>query len=318
MDVWSTHISRQFQEPFWFNERTGISTWHDPHLKHRVIYSAKPGRETGIEEPKATLGVRRFHNWIKAVAISRALSHAGASGGTSRVLDLACGRGGDLLKLQGNGVEEYIGIDHSPAALTEAKRRADQLGIDEFQMDFNTFDMRCPLPSSSVPSNFFDMVMCMFGPHFAYSAANHAKCFWDNVRRSLRPGGTFVCIFPSRTAIDSLLAGQRKVERELFSVELVDRDRVIFHVRGSTPHEAEPMVAPEVVCNDLTRAGLHVQFQGAPRLLRARRDSSAPSRAAMRCPERLTRVQWELADLQYVIIASASDCDGETTGTKRK
>ena len=307
MDVWSTHKSRQFGQTFWFNERTGISTWNDPRLKHRVVYSSKPAREMGAEEHKDSIGLRRFHNWIKAVAIARACKHASASGSASRVLDLACGRGGDLLKIAALGVTEYIGIDHSESALSEARTRAAALSSHDAPPAFFCGDIRCPLASTIAPRESFDVVMCMFGPHFAYSARNHAICFWENVRRSLRPGGTFVCIFPSRTAIEKLLNGQSCVAKALFTVSRAGRDQVVFHVHGSTPREPEPMAAPGEVCKDMLDAGLHVQFQGTPRTLRARRDGNAPSRAAMRCPERLNTAQWDLADLQCVIIASASD-----------
>lgn len=315
MDIWSTHQSRQFGKTFWFNERTGISTWHDPQLKHRVLYSSKPARETGAEEPKATVGLRRFHNWIKAVAIARAYNHASATGSASRVLDLACGRGGDLLKINALGVTEYIGIDHSESALSEARTRAASLPSEDAQHAFFCGDIRCPLASTIAPEGSFDVVMCMFGPHFAYSARNHTVCFWENVRRSLRPGGTFACIFPSRTAIEKLLNGQSYVAKSLFTVRRAGRDRVVFHVHGSTPQEPEPMAAPGDVCKDMLDAGLHVQFQGTPRTLRARRDASVPSRAAMRCPERLNAAQWDLADLQCVIIASASDEPSESSAS---
>jgi len=48
--------------------------------------------------------MRNFNNWVKSVLIGR---HA-VRGGT--VLDLGCGKGGDLLKWKKAGIATYIGL----------------------------------------------------------------------------------------------------------------------------------------------------------------------------------------------------------------
>tara|TARA_B110000046_G_scaffold184544_1_gene223311 strand:+ start:1853 stop:2785 length:933 start_codon:yes stop_codon:yes gene_type:complete len=63
--------------------------------------------------------VRRMNNWCKRVLIRR---HGGSSLARKNVLDLGCGRGGDLLKL--NGCASYAGIDISGKSVDEAMVRA--------------------------------------------------------------------------------------------------------------------------------------------------------------------------------------------------
>lgn len=63
------------------------------------------------------IGLKKFNNWTKSVLISK-FAHAAAppgSGGGGRragikVLDIGCGKGGDLPKWAKANTDEYIGI----------------------------------------------------------------------------------------------------------------------------------------------------------------------------------------------------------------
>ncbi|KAL7458052.1 hypothetical protein ACHAWC_009554 [Mediolabrus comicus] len=85
--------------------------------------------------------MRSFNGWVKATQISELdpdiiiSSSAGESGGDNkkrarraplRVLDLACGKGGDLGKwtLHQRGIENYVGIDVARGSLIDAALRA--------------------------------------------------------------------------------------------------------------------------------------------------------------------------------------------------
>ena len=62
------------------------------------------------------------------------------SRGARRLLDLACGRGGDLLKWADADVQEVVGVDLSPKEIEEANRRYRELkkkvpaSVDKFQL----------------------------------------------------------------------------------------------------------------------------------------------------------------------------------------
>jgi SAM-dependent methyltransferase len=61
--------------------------------------------------------VHRFNNYVKACLIQTFLKPCGS------VLDIPCGRGGDLKKYRENNAGSYYGIDIVPERIQEAKLR---------------------------------------------------------------------------------------------------------------------------------------------------------------------------------------------------
>jgi hypothetical protein len=90
-------------------------------------YNARPEVGKGAREASPIIGLKNFNNWVKSVLILRfahpALSEspAGRVGGAppgfkakgGKVLDLGCGKGGDLSKWQRAPVMEYVGVGES-------------------------------------------------------------------------------------------------------------------------------------------------------------------------------------------------------------
>jgi mRNA (guanine-N7-)-methyltransferase len=85
--------------------------------------NARP--DVGIEQRRDSriIGLRNFNNWIKSVLITRFAHPAlavsavtdggGARGGRGlrgKVLDLGCGKGGDLNKWSKARIKEYIAL----------------------------------------------------------------------------------------------------------------------------------------------------------------------------------------------------------------
>ena len=79
--------------------------------------------DVGVTQRQASpiIGLKNFNNWVKSVLIAR-FAHPALHGdenrdgkasgpvGGGRVLDLGCGKGGDLNKWQKAKVREYVGI----------------------------------------------------------------------------------------------------------------------------------------------------------------------------------------------------------------
>jgi len=61
--------------------------------------------------------LKKFHNDVKRELIKA------YAGGASRLLDLACGRGGDMKKWADAQIAEVVGVDLSPKEIEEAQRR---------------------------------------------------------------------------------------------------------------------------------------------------------------------------------------------------
>lgn len=78
--------------------------------------NARP--EVGLVQRRESpiIGLRNFNNWIKSVLITK-FAHPALSppNGKGKVLDMGCGKGGDLAKWSKARVREYVGLGtHTP------------------------------------------------------------------------------------------------------------------------------------------------------------------------------------------------------------
>jgi mRNA (guanine-N7-)-methyltransferase len=143
------------------------------------------------------LGVRRFNNWIKSVLIHR---YAGAN---ATILDLCCGKGGDLMKFVKAGVRSYVGADHAIVSLQDAVQRYNEITPLPFQATFICADCHSARLSRGLPSDFplFDLVSCQFALHYSFETEARARMFACNIGERLKPGGFFVATFPNSNVL---------------------------------------------------------------------------------------------------------------------
>ncbi|CDO95804.1 unnamed protein product [Kluyveromyces dobzhanskii CBS 2104] len=159
-----------------YNERTFISK------KHNRNYSP-------------IIKLRNFNNAIKYMLIDR-FTRTG-----DVVLELACGKGGDLRKYGSAGISQFIGVDISNASITEALKRYHSMRNLEYQVILITGD--CfgeslgtavePFPECRFPCN---VVSCQFALHYAFETEEKARRMLLNVTKSLKIGGYFFGTIP--------------------------------------------------------------------------------------------------------------------------
>jgi mRNA (guanine-N7-)-methyltransferase len=218
-------------------------------------YNAVPqrGREWRKTDSRIK-GLRSFNNWIKSVIIQkfspnedyapRAQERGGmvfAEGPSMSkgllVLDIGCGKGGDLGKWQQapQPVELYVGIDNADISIDQAKDRYRQMsgrggggrggrggghGRPQrplFQGEFYVQDAfgdtinkvalirDVGFDGSSGPSRFggggFDVVSMMFCMHYAFESEAKARQMLKNVAGALKKGGRFIGTIPNSDVI---------------------------------------------------------------------------------------------------------------------
>eukprot|EP00467_Chlorarachnion_reptans_P000542 CAMPEP_0114533386 /NCGR_PEP_ID=MMETSP0109-20121206/27218_1 /TAXON_ID=29199 /ORGANISM="Chlorarachnion reptans, Strain CCCM449" /LENGTH=1030 /DNA_ID=CAMNT_0001716607 /DNA_START=32 /DNA_END=3125 /DNA_ORIENTATION=+ len=161
-------------------------------------------RAQGVAAP-----LKRFHNQVKRRLIMR---FCGRRRGL-RLLDLACGRGGDLHKWKAAGIAYVRGIDLSPAEIDTARRRYGESKnkFSRMKVDFEQSDH---VGSGPVPglNNQYDAVTCMFAAHYFFRDRNMLQNFLSNVSRALKPGGYFFGCAPDGKEVLKVL-NQRKEYR---------------------------------------------------------------------------------------------------------
>ncbi|KAL0577252.1 mRNA cap guanine-N7 methyltransferase [Marasmius crinis-equi] len=158
-----------------------------------LSYNSRPdvGVEQRLESP--IIGLKNFNNWVKSVLISRfaqpALASSPYSGrgsgpgrGSGKVLDMGCGKGGDLNKWAKAKIKELLAVDIASVSVDQAHCYREPLtkGFAQHQL--------------STPLDVVSMQFCM---HYAFESEEKARCMLNNVSRWLRPGGIFIGTIPN-------------------------------------------------------------------------------------------------------------------------
>lgn len=119
-----------------------------------------------------------------------------------KVLDLGCGKGGDLQKWQKARTRLYFGLDIAETSIHQARERAASLRAGMgFTAIFNTLDCFSQ-PLSRVLDKEqlaapFDVVSMQFCMHYAFESVSKARMMLENVARYLRVGGRFIGTIPN-------------------------------------------------------------------------------------------------------------------------
>lgn len=159
----------------------------------REHYDQRPNQDTQSRKQSPIYRLRAFNNWIKAVQINEAVEALTARRPSLSVLDMACGKGGDLGKWRRTRtVGEYWGVDIAPMSIEHARERLASLGNLPFAVHLRAADAFAqPLPSD-IPRGGIDVVTCQFALHYAFRTENVLRQALQNVADSLRPGGLFI------------------------------------------------------------------------------------------------------------------------------
>ena len=143
--------------------------------------------------PAAVLQIQRnAHNALKEKCIHDAVYFSGAvPSSTLTVLDLACGRGGDLPKLRAFTVD-YHGVDVADKALEEARRRFAEMSMQGTLSTYCSDAASVELP----PVLKADVAIMNFALHYFTGSEEHCSQLLAKVSAALRPGGVFCGVYP--------------------------------------------------------------------------------------------------------------------------
>jgi SAM-dependent methyltransferase len=140
--------------------------------------------KVALDAPAQCSVLRRAHNVAKRALLTHALSIVPITIADCDVLDLACGRGGDLNKLC--GCRTYTGADTALYALNELERRA-----AEIDMQVTVYHV----DAAQVPDGMYHLAICNFALHYFCDTMEHCAALLDKVSSCLRPDGVFCGTF---------------------------------------------------------------------------------------------------------------------------
>lgn len=182
--------------------------------------------------------MRNFNNWLKSVLIGEILEQVRGVGSRQLcVLDLGCGKGGDLLKWRRGGISHLVCADLAEVSVEQCQIRYQDMKKKShfnekiYSAEFITADCTKELLSEKLedPTLMFDICSCQFVYHYSFESEQKADMMLRNACEHLKPGGFFIGTTPDAfelvkrlEASDSLSFGN-----EVFNVS--------FQSKGSYP-----------------------------------------------------------------------------------
>ncbi|KAM0835524.1 hypothetical protein ACQ4PT_062874 [Festuca glaucescens] len=165
-------------------------------------YSARTNQSLEERENSPIIHLKKLNNWIKSVLV-QLYTRPG-----DRVLDLACGKGGDLIKWDKARVGYYVGVDIAEGSIKDCMTRfngdSDQQRRKKFSFPARLICADCyetrldEYLSEDAP---FDICSCQFAMHYSWSTEARARQALANISALLRPGGTFIGTMPNANVI---------------------------------------------------------------------------------------------------------------------
>ncbi|XP_047238919.1 mRNA cap guanine-N7 methyltransferase [Girardinichthys multiradiatus] len=182
--------------------------------------------------------MRNFNNWLKSVLIGEILEQARGTGSRPvYVLDLGCGKGGDLLKWRRGGISHLVCADIAEVSVEQCQSRYEDMKRKShakekiFSAQFIAADCSKEVLSEKLddPELMFDICSSQFVYHYSFESEQKADMMLRNACERLKPGGFFIGTTPDAyelvkrlEASDSLCFGN-----EIFKVS--------FQSKGSYP-----------------------------------------------------------------------------------
>ena len=179
-------------------------------------YSQRQNQNLEQRKQSPIYNLRCLNNFVKSTLIQTVTKKK------DRVMDIACGKGGDLGKFKKAEIGYYCGID---IALESVRRDAIQRynkGDYTFPATFIAGDAFVHDLEDVLGENvkgLFDVVSCQFAIHYSFSTEKRARKAFENISKALRPGGHFV-----GTTVDSnvLVRNLRQTDGLLFGNDVIE------------------------------------------------------------------------------------------------
>ncbi|RMD39674.1 hypothetical protein DV735_g5454, partial [Chaetothyriales sp. CBS 134920] len=219
----------------------GVQEASNQFYNERPDWFKTHGREWRKNESQIK-GLRSFNNFIKSVLIQKfspEFNDEEAAWGQEdkpedvqqdpiRVLDIGCGKGGDLGKWDKlpTPVELYVGLDPAATSIQQASQRYTEMSRRRDRQaplyDGRFFVQDCfgesianlkiintvgfdPNVGDGTIRRFggggFDVVTMMFSMHYAFESEEKVRIMLKNVAGSLKKGGRFIGVVPNSDAL---------------------------------------------------------------------------------------------------------------------
>jgi mRNA (guanine-N7-)-methyltransferase len=184
-------------------------------------YNQRPEVGTARRQESPIIGMKKFNNYTKSLLITKFTPKQ------SRVLDLACGKGGDLLKWKNQRINSLLGLDIAKISVQQAEKRFRDSRFD-FNATFDTIDCFSKDFKLYFQKNWFrfDVVSCQFAIHYCFETEEKLRIVLETIADILEPGGHFIGTVPNSTFVMKNLDNCQGLEfgNSFYKIKFEQRD----------------------------------------------------------------------------------------------
>ncbi|KAK1351122.1 mRNA cap guanine-N7 methyltransferase [Hamiltosporidium tvaerminnensis] len=131
------------------------------------------------------------NNFIKTILLNKYIKER------MDVLDMGCGKGGDLQKYKYLRIKNYLGCDISEESIKEAEKR--YLNIkDKYKAEFMLLDVYCQEINLN---RSFDIISSQFSLHYGFRNSVTIDNLVKNISLHLRENGYFIATIPDKVTL---------------------------------------------------------------------------------------------------------------------
>lgn len=229
--------------------------------------------EKGVEARKKSkiFFMRNFNNWTKAILITEFIEKLRRDGCRYlTVLDMCCGKGGDLLKWQKANISHLICTDIAEVSVNQAEERYNSTRSRQRGRLFTAEFIACDATQTNQRDLYkdkdvkIDLVSCQFAFHYCFESLPQARQMLKNASDCLKPGGYFIGTIPdaNEIMIRQKEAGDDKFGNKIYEIKLLfdlDEPPPLFGAKYDF-HLEEVVDCPEFLVHFPTLVKLAEQY----------------------------------------------------------
>lgn len=187
--------------------------------------------------------LRNFNNWVKSVVIADTLDKIRKDDHHKHVsvLDLASGKGGDLLKWKKGRINHLVCADIAETSVQQCAERHQQNKEREryqiYEAEFIAADCTRERLKTKYknPNMKFDLVSCQFAFHYCFESYPQAMMMLRNACECLNVGGYFIGTTPNSADIIRRLqaSSENSFGNDIYSISFDKTDKKTFPLFGA-------------------------------------------------------------------------------------
>jgi len=178
------------------------------------------------------INLRTFHNWTKRELLNQTCSTLiSETDQPITLLDLSCGKGGDMNKWYDNKIMHVVGFDIDSASIDEGRSRyaqlinnlkrknVKQLPVYEFYvMDLSDSNNLVKI-AKVLHNKKFNIVSCQFAIHYFFKNENSLMTFMTIVNTYINTPGFFIATTVDGLSVVEKLHNKSSIGNSIYSIE---------------------------------------------------------------------------------------------------